>query len=123
MVDIHELDKEAQPVCSPKLELKQPRWQTVRTSQICTINNEKDSYARFARAFFIFVHCATILVSFSKHLSSNPRPEMTRFEDECEHLTFYFCFLAAHITSRLFCFWAIELRSATDKGLQSVLIN
>ena len=55
--------------------------------------------------------------------SSNPRPEMTRFEDECKHLSFYFCFLAAHITSRLFCFWAIELRSATDKGLQSTLIN
>ena len=101
MVDIHELHKEAQPVCSPKLELKQPRRQTVRTSQICTINIEKDAL----------------------HISSNRRPEMTRFEDECEHLSIYFCFLTAHITSRLFCFWAIELRSATDKSLQSTFIN
>lgn len=61
MVDMHELHKEAQPVFSPQLEIKQPRRQTVRTSQICTINDEKDSEKDALHVLFS-----------SLYISSNP---------------------------------------------------
>lgn len=59
MVDMHELHKEAKPVFL--LELKQPRRQTVRTSQICTINDEKDSEKDALHVLFS-----------SLYISSNP---------------------------------------------------
>ena len=61
MVDMHELHKEAQPVFSPKLALKQTRRQTARTSQICTINDEKDSEKDALHVLFS-----------SLYISSNP---------------------------------------------------